>query len=191
MCLTRAGGSSGQDVSFPRGTLTGASPLGLRRRARWRQCFMTWAPLHWKQAMFTQSVRRASRQALCTAAVLLKHRGLRGELQRRLHPRATKQPSQKSNSIEKGAGWVYTDESGDRKGEKERVLLISGQTFFLERLRNYSRLIPCQRHCRNFKSNGKLQRNYLNVIILILNKLNYAEDTMPLHRQWPHCCYMR
>lgn len=98
---------------------------------------------------------------------------------------------EKSVSIEKGVGWVYVDELGDRKGKKEKILLTSGQTFFLERLRNNSRLILCQHGSRNFKSNGKLQRNYLNIIILILNKLNYTEDTMPLHRQWPHCCYMR
>lgn len=125
-----------------------------------------------------------------TTAVLLKHWGLQGELQRCFHPQAKKH-QHKSNWKQGRLGLHFFDELGDRKVKNERALQISGQTYFLKRLRNYPRLIPCQQGTINFKSNGKLQRNYLNVIILILDKLNYAEDTMPLHRQWPHCCYMR
>lgn len=74
--------------------------------------------------------------------------------------------------------------------ERRRESITNLWTSFLERWRNYSRAILCQHSSRNFKSNRKLQRNYLDVIVLILKKLNYAEDTMPLHRQWPHCSYM-
>lgn len=70
---------------------------------------------------------------------------------------------------------------GEERGKGESVINL--WTNFLERLRNGSRVILCQHSSRNFKSNGKLQKNYLNVIILILKKLNYTEDTMPLHRQ--------
>lgn len=43
---TWASGNSGWDTSFPQSTLTGASLLGLCRRARQRWCVMTWTPLH-------------------------------------------------------------------------------------------------------------------------------------------------